>query len=50
MILMTKNGACMHAYNPKEVIRLEGKGWTVVPEVVPEPAPVKKARKSRAKK
>jgi len=43
MILMQKNGAFMHAYNPKEVERLKAKGWAVVE------AP-KKTRKKRVKK
>lgn len=45
---MTKDGAFMDAYNPKEVARLESKGWTVVPEE--KPAPIKKTRKTRARK
>ena len=44
MILMTKDGAFMHCYNPNEVKRAESKGWVVYK------APVKKARKKRVKK
>jgi hypothetical protein len=43
MILMTKNGAYMHCYNPNEVKRAESKGWTIVQETV------KKAKKNANK-
>jgi len=46
MILMQKNGAFMHAYNPKEVERLKAKGW----ELAPVAPPPKKTRKKRVKK
>ena len=50
MILMTKNGAYMNCYNPNEIKRAKSKGWTEAPEITEVKAPVKKARKPRAKK
>ena len=34
MILMTKDGAYMHCYNPNEVKRAEEKGWKIVKKPV----------------
>ena len=50
MILMTKNGAYMHCYNPKQVEQAEAKGWAEAEKPTePKPAAKKRGRPRKAK-